>query len=149
MGKYNPFSSRGRRRIRGKLLPEKLDRELSRIGKQAEENLKDAERDIKTALSEGETGLRQGLADIEDVVTGKTPDSVAAEIREAEAEQAEVLEELKEREAEIEEKEERRSTAAGKRVASRRRARRAGRRSLLSGGRLGTGADQPTQRTLG
>lgn len=149
MGKYNPFSSRGRRRIRGKLLPEKLDRELSRIGRQAEENLKDAERDIKTALSESETGLRQGLADIEDVLTGKTPDSIAEEMREAEAEQAEVLEELKEREAEIERKEERRSTAVGKRIASRRRARRAGRRSLLSGGRLGTGTDQPTQRTLG
>lgn len=149
MGAYNPFKSSGRRRIRGKLLPEKVDRELSRIGKQAEENLKDAERDVKSALSEGETDIRQSLADLEDVVTGKTPDSIAAEIREAEAEQAEVLEELKEKEAEIEKKEERRSTAVGKRVASRRRARRAGRRSLLSGGRLGTGDDQPTQRTLG
>lgn len=138
MGKYNPFSKRGRRSIRRDFLPEKVDRELSRIGKQAEENLKDAERDVRNVLAE-----------TEDVLTGKTPDSIAAEIREAEAAQAEVLEELKEKEAEIEEKEERRSTAAGKRVASRRRARRAGRRSLLSGGRLGTGADQPTQRTLG
>lgn len=138
MGKYNPFSKRGRRSIRRDFLPEKVDREISRIGKQAEENLKDAERDVRNVLAE-----------TEDVLTGKTPDSIAAEIREAEAAQAEVLEELKEKEAEIEEKEERRSTAAGKRVASRRRARRAGRRSLLSGGRLGTGADQPTQRTLG
>lgn len=135
MGKYNPFSSRGRRRIRGKLLPEKVDRELSRIGKQAEENLKDTERDVRNVLAE-----------TEDVLTGKTPDSIAAEMREAEAAQAEALEELKEKEAE---KEERRSTAVGKRIASRRRARRAGRRSLLSGDRLGTGAGQPTQRTLG
>lgn len=138
MGKYNPFSSRGRRNIRGKLLPEKVDRELSRIGKQAEENLKDAERDVRNVLAE-----------TEDVLTGKTPDSIAAEMREAEAAQAEVIEGLKEKEAEIEKKEERRATAVGKRIASRRRARRAGRRSLLSGGRLGTGADQPTQRTLG
>ena len=138
MGAYNPFKSSGRRRIRGKLLPEKVDRELSRIGKQAEENLKDAERDIKRTLAE-----------TEDVLTGKTPDSVAAEIREAEAAQAEVLEELKEQEAEVKKKEEKRATAVGKQVSARRRARRAGRRSLLSGGRLGIGADQQEQRTLG
>jgi 3-hydroxy-3-methylglutaryl CoA synthase len=123
------------KKVASKLLPDKLEREASRIVRQADENLKDAERDIKRTLAE-----------TEDVLTGKTPDSVAAEMREAEAAQAEAL---KEQEAEIEKKEERRSTAVGKRVASRRRARRAGRRSLLSGGRLSTGADQPTQRTLG
>ena len=138
MGKYNPFSSRGRRNIRGKVLPDDIDREISRVTDQANENLKDAERDIKRTLAE-----------TEDVLTGKTPDSVAAEMREAEAAQAEVLEGLKEQEAEIKKKEEKRATAAGKQVSSRRRARRAGRRSLLSGGRLGTGADQQEKRTLG
>ena len=138
MGKYNPFSSRGRRNIRGKVLPDDIDREISRITDQANENLKDAERDIKRTLAE-----------TEDVLTGKTPDSVAAEMREAEAAQAEVLEGLKEQEAEIKKKEEKRATAVGKQVSSRRRARRAGRRSLLSGGRLGTGADQQEKRTLG
>lgn len=137
------------KKIASKLLPDKVEREASRVVRQVDEALKDAEDDVKSVLSDTETGVRQTLGDIEDVLTGKMPDSVAEEVREAEAAQAEVIEGLKEKEAEIEKKEEKRTTALAKRVASRRRARRAGRRSLLSGGRLGTGADQPTQRTLG
>jgi len=123
------------KKAKRKLLPDKLEREIDRVVRQADENLKDAERDVRNFLAESE-----------DVLTGKTPDSVAEEMREAEAK---VLEELKQKEAEAKKKEEQRATAIGKRIASSFRARNAGRRSLLSGDRLLTGTNEQTQRTLG
>jgi len=126
-------------------LLDKLKRELKR-----------AEDQVKRAGSSFEDKLKSEvldpLSDLEDIVTGKTPDSVSeamatyeAQVQQQREEQAAVQAE-KQKAQEL--KAERRASIGERRVASRRRARRAGRRGLISGGRLGTPEEQG-KRTLG
>jgi hypothetical protein len=102
----------------------KLVREVRRVGRQA----------------------KRAYEDVEDIVTGKQINKIAEAGREQIAAQEE---EQAVMEAEAAREEGILTGRAAKSVASRRRARRLGRRSLLSPSRLGVAQPQETKRTLG
>jgi capsule polysaccharide export protein KpsC/LpsZ len=102
----------------------KLVREVRRVGRQAQ----------------------RVYEDVEDVVTGKQINKITEAQREQQAAQES---EQATMEAEAAREEGILTGRAAKAVASRRRARRLGRRSLLSPSRLGVAQPQETKRTLG
>ncbi len=138
------------RTVKKKLLPDDVERELDRVVSQADENLKDLEDDVKNLGRDIDEEVLEPIGDfganLEDVITGKTPDAAAEEMREYEKAQKAAA---AEKDTAAEEREIRRATAMEKRISSRRRARRAGRRSLVSSSRLGGGTDGTGKNQLG
>lgn len=120
---------------------------MSKVVKKVKKAVRKVGRDLRrTFVPEKLDDAFTSMANTEDLLTGKTPDKVAAAEREAAAVA---------QEAEDKAKAERRLaliqtvSREQKELAARRRARRAGRSSLMSDARLGLGADAGDKTTLG
>lgn len=89
------------------------------------------------------------LANVDDVVRGKTPDFAAVYQRQRRAAEKRQIEKLEAQRSEAEKEAKRAQAAMGRRVTSSLRARRSTRRTLMTADRLGPKPEQDGQQTLG
>lgn len=89
------------------------------------------------------------VANVDDVVRGKTPDAAAQAERERRAAEGRQVKRLEKQQEEAEKELKKNQAAMGRRVSSALRGRRSSRRTLMTTDRLGPKADQGGKQTLG